>query len=82
VGPFAQHLMGRLFHRAALREGLSAEETHRYTEAGRLGRRFCERLMPWIGERKLEPMLDALRYAYRLGAEAKLTHLATAASRA
>jgi hypothetical protein len=38
--------------------------------------------MPFVLERKLEPLLDALRYAYRLGAEAKLTHLAAAPSRA
>jgi hypothetical protein len=82
VGAFAQYLIGRLFHTATLPAGLSQEESRRYQEAGRLGLRFCERLMPWVHERKLEPMLDALRYVYRLGAEAKLTHLATAPSRA
>lgn len=81
VGGFGRYLMERLF-RAGLRDGLSAEETRRYQEAGRLGARFCERLMPLVHERKLEPLLDALRYAYRLGAEAKLSHLASAPSRA
>jgi hypothetical protein len=81
VGGFAKELMARLFDRAGLRSGLSPEESRRYQEAGRLGQRFCGRLLPLVNERKLEPLLDALRYAYRLGAEAKLTHLATAAAR-
>ena len=81
VGEFARHMIG-LFQRAGLRAGLSAEESRRYAEAGRLGQRFCERLLPLVNQRKLEPLLDSLRYAYRLGAEAKLTHLAVAGSRA
>jgi hypothetical protein len=76
VGDFAKHMLG-LIQRAGLRPGLSPEESRRYTEAGRLGQRFCERLLPLVIERKLEPLLDSLRYAYRLGAEAKLCHLAT-----
>lgn len=77
VGAFAGELFGWLFKDARLRGDLSPDEVRRYQEAGRLGMRFCARLLPWVRERKLEPVLDALRYAYRLGAEAKLQHLAT-----
>ena len=44
--------------------------------ANRLARNYCARLLPHVAERRLDKLLSALRYSYRLGAEAKLRHLA------
>jgi hypothetical protein len=76
VGAWAEELLGRLFERVSYRARLSAEERWRYEEANRLSRNFCTRLMGHVTGRRLERLLSELRYAYRLGAEAKLRHLA------
>jgi hypothetical protein len=39
---------------------------------------FTARLLAHVVARRLDRLLEALRYAYRLGAEAKLQHLARA----
>lgn len=75
----AAGLIGRLFDRATLREGLSAAERWRYTESSRLARRYCSRLLPMVKAHSLEKLLAELRHAYRLGAEAKLQYFARAA---
>ena len=66
----------RLFDAVALREQLSPDESRRYREASRLAKAYCKRLLPMIAARRLEKLLAELRYAYRLGAEAKLDYLA------
>jgi hypothetical protein len=76
-GRWALRLHQGLFDGGELRTGLSADECRRYGEANRLGRAFCARLLPFCASRRLEPLLHALRYAYRLGAEAKLQHFAS-----
>jgi len=75
-GRFAALLHSSLFDDTELRPGLSAMEARRYGEANRLARAFCARLLPWCASRQLEPLLQALRYAYRLGATAKFQHFA------
>jgi hypothetical protein len=76
VGVWAEELRGRLFDRVSYRERLSEAERWRYEEANRLSRNFCSRLMGHVAGRRLERLLSDLRYAYRLGAEAKLRHFA------
>ncbi|PTL82566.1 hypothetical protein [Vitiosangium sp. GDMCC 1.1324] len=76
VGAWAGELRRRLFDRVSYREQLSGEERWRYEEANRLSRNFCSRLMGHVTARRLERLLSELRYAYRLGAEAKLRHFA------
>ena len=61
------------------RPGLAPEERARYVEANRLAALFTARLLAHVVARRLDRLLEALRYAYRLGAEAKLQHLARAA---
>ncbi|HMK74314.1 MAG TPA: hypothetical protein VK454_13295, partial [Myxococcaceae bacterium] len=75
-GAFARALHGRLFDEVRFRSGLSVDERWRYGEANRLARSFCARLLPLCAARRLEPLLQALRHAYRLGATAKLDHFA------
>jgi hypothetical protein len=75
-GRWAALLHTSLFDEGELREGLSAAEARRYGEANRLARAFCARLLPFCASRRLEPILQALRYAYRLGATAKFQHFA------
>jgi hypothetical protein len=75
-GRFADFLHIHLFDEPELRPGLSVAEQRRYGEANRLARAFCARLLPFCAARRLEPLLAALRYAYRLGAMAKLQHFA------
>jgi hypothetical protein len=75
-GSWARALHGRLFDDVDFRPGLSAAERRRYEEANRLARAFCARLLPLCLGRRLEHLLRALRYAYRLGATAKLEHFA------
>ena len=58
---------------------LAPEERWRYEEANRLGRSYCRRLMGHVTARRLESLLRELRYAYRLGAEAKLDYFACGA---
>lgn len=72
----APSLFRRLFDEASLRPELSDAEVWRYREASRLARGYCRRLLPMIAARRLEKLLAELRYAYRLGAEAKLDYLA------
>lgn len=74
VEAWAEELLGRLFDRVSYRERLSEAERWRYEEANRLSRNFCSRLMGHVTGRRLERLLTDLRYAYRLGAEAKLRH--------
>ncbi|WP_208718765.1 hypothetical protein [Corallococcus sicarius] len=73
---WARELLARLFDRVAYQPRLSREERWRYEEANRVSRRFCERLMGHVAERRLDRLLGDVRYAYRLGAEAKLRHFA------
>ena len=73
---WARELLGRLFERVSYRARLSEAERWRYQEANRLSRNFCSRLMGHVVGRRLERLLGELRYAYRLGAEAKLRHFA------
>ena len=77
-GRFAVLLHRSLFDEAEFRPGLSSAERRRYGEANHLARAFCARLLPLCAARRLEPLLQALRYAYRLGAMAKLQHFAGA----
>ncbi len=76
VGAWAEELLRRLFDRVSYRAKLSEAERWRYEEANRLSRNFCGRLMGHVTGRRLERLLTDLRYAYRLGAEAKLRHFA------
>ncbi|WNG28489.1 hypothetical protein F0U62_34175 [Cystobacter fuscus] len=76
VRAWAEELRWRLFDRVSYRARLSEEERWRYQEANRLSRNFCSRLMGHVTSRRLERLLSDLRYAYRLGAEAKLRHFA------
>jgi hypothetical protein len=71
---WAGELLHRLFERVSYRARLSTQERWRYEEANRLSRNFCSRLRGHVAGRRLERLLSELRYAYRLGAEAKLRH--------
>lgn len=77
---WARELMHRLFDAVTYRPALSGDERWRYQEANRLSRNYCARLLPHVAARRLDRLLSALRYSYRLGAEAKLQHLALVAS--
>jgi hypothetical protein len=74
VKAWADELLARLFQRVSYRPGLTARERWRYEEANRLSHQFCQRLMGHVAGRRLDRLLSDLRYAYRLGAEAKLRH--------
>jgi hypothetical protein len=74
-GRHARGVFGRLFDETTLRPELSEAETWRYRQASRLARAYCKRLLPIITGRRLDRLLTELRYAYRLGAEAKLDYL-------
>ncbi len=74
----SQELHARLFRDVSYRSGLSLEERGRYVEANRIAALFTARLLAHVMARRLDRLLEALRYAYRLGAEAKLQHLARA----
>ncbi|MBU8897631.1 hypothetical protein DRW03_23445 [Corallococcus sp. H22C18031201] len=76
VQAWAGELRSRLFDRVSYPPRLSSQERWRYEEANRLSRRFCSRLMGHVIGRRLDRLLGDLRYAYRLGAEAKLRHFA------
>ena len=78
VKAWADELLARLFERVSYRPRLSAQERWRYEEANRLSYTFCQRLMGHVAGRRLDRLLSDLRYAYRLGAEAKLRHFAQA----
>jgi len=72
---FAAELLERLFERVSYRAHLGPEERWRYEHANRLSRGFCRRLLRHVAGGGMERFLSELRYAYRLGAEAKLQHL-------
>jgi len=78
-GGSARELHARLFRDVSYRPGLAPDEQARYAEANRLAALFTARLLAHVASRRLDRLLEALRYAYRLGAEAKLHHLARAA---
>jgi hypothetical protein len=79
TGPAARALHAQLFDAVSYHTHLEPAERWRYREANRLGRAFSSRLLVHCAARRLDRLLEALRYAYRLGAEAKLQHLARAA---
>lgn len=72
----ARLLLSRLFDDIRYRSHLGATEQRRYREANRLARGYCERLLPLVRRRHRDRLVGELRYAYRLGASAKLRHLA------
>jgi hypothetical protein len=76
VGAWGQELLRRLFDDVRYRPHLTGEERWRYEEANRLSRTYCRRLLRHGAARRLDALLSELRYSYRLGAEAKLRHLA------
>jgi hypothetical protein len=78
VGRRAGTLVGRLFERVQLRKNLSVAERWRYTEANRLAKSYCERLLPMVRSGRMDRLLSELRHGYRLGAEAKLQYFAKA----
>lgn len=74
AGRWAASLVGRLFERVSLHAHLGAAERWRYTEANRLAKTYCQRLLPLVHAGRLDRLLSELRHAYRLGAEAKLQY--------
>jgi hypothetical protein len=74
AGRWAGTLVGRLFEQMTLRPNLSEPERWRYTEANRLAKSYCERLLPMVRSGRMDRLLSELRHAYRLGAEAKLNY--------
>lgn len=76
---WATELHRRLFDSVTFHSELTSAEALRYAEANRLSRAYCSRLIPHVSSRRLDRLLADLRYAYRLGADAKLRHLANAA---
>jgi hypothetical protein len=73
---FAAELFERLFQRVSYQPHLEAGERWRYEQANRLSSRFCRRLLRHVAADRMDRFLADLRYAYRLGADAKLLHLA------
>jgi hypothetical protein len=78
VGRHAGSLVGRLFDQMSLRPNLTEPERWRYTEANRLAKTYCERLLPLVRSMRMDKLLTELRQSYRLGAEAKLQYFARA----
>ncbi len=76
---WARELHRRLFDSIAFHSELTDDEARRYAEANRLSRAYCSRLIPHVSSRRMDRLLADLRYSYRLGADAKLRHLAKAA---
>ncbi len=76
---WARELHRRLFDCVTFHSTLTDEEARRYAEANRLSRAYCSRLIPHVSSRRMDRLLADLRYSYRLGADAKLRHLANAA---
>lgn len=69
----AAGLWQRLFIDATLRDGLTAEETHRYRTAGTLGGAYARRLLGrYVLPGDLGGLLTDLRETYRLTDDAKL----------
>jgi len=75
---WARELHRRLFDRVTFHAELTPDEVRRYAEANRLSRAYCSRLIPHVSSRRMDRLLADLRYSYRLGADAKLRHLANA----
>lgn len=73
---FAAEVVERLFDRVTFRATLSPEQRWRYREANRLSRNYCLRLLRHVATQRVDRLLSDLRYSYRLGAAAKLQHLA------
>lgn len=73
---WAEEIHRRLFDDVSFHPSLSGEEKWRYQEANRLSRSYCARLLPQVASRRMDRFLAELRFSYRLGAEAKLRHLA------
>lgn len=73
---WAEQLFRRLFEYVSYLPTLAAHERWRYEEANRLSRNYCRRLFRHIATSRMDRFLGDLRYAYRLGADAKLRHLA------
>jgi hypothetical protein len=76
---WARELHRRLFDSVTFHPELTDAEARRYAEANRLSRAYCWRLIPHVSARRMDRLLSDLRYSYRLGADAKLRHLAKAA---
>lgn len=79
VGSWAQTLSTRLFDEVSYRPQLSPAELHRYQEANRLAKRYCQRLVKMVRAGRRESLLAELRHGYRLGADAKLQYFGRAA---
>jgi hypothetical protein len=78
-GPtWADNLRRRLFEKVSFLPTLGKEERWRYQEANRLSGTYCRRLLRHVARDRMDRFLSDLRYSYRLGAGAKLRHLATA----
>ncbi len=73
---WAEHLIRRLFKWVSFLPTLRADERWRYEEANRLSKNYCARLVRHVARDRMDRFLSDLRYSYRLGAEAKLRHLA------
>jgi hypothetical protein len=73
---WAGELHRRLFDQVRFRGDLEDAERQRYERANRLARNYCSRLVPFALGQRLDRLLTELRYAYRLGAAAKLDYLA------
>lgn len=78
VGRWAGTLVGRLFEQVQFRPQLSEPERWRYSEANRLAKSYCERLLPMVRSGRMDRLLAELRHGYRLGAEAKLQYFGRA----
>jgi hypothetical protein len=72
---WADELHRRLFDRVSYHSTLLPDERNRYVEANRLSAHYCRKLLPHVVSRRMDRFLSALRYCYRLGAEAKVRHL-------
>ena len=75
-GRWAEEIHRRLFDDVSFHPALSGEEMWRYQEANRLSRSYCARLLPQVASKRMDRFLAELRFSYRLGADAKLRHLA------
>ena len=75
----ARALHGQLFGAVRFAPQWGEHERLRYEEANRLAKSYCGRLLSMIAERRMDRLLTELRHTYRMGAEAKLNRLASAA---
>jgi hypothetical protein len=79
AGGWAKELHARLFQRVSYSPKLSEDEAWRYREANRISSAYCLRLIPHVEERRMDKLLADLRYTYRLGSHAKMSHLSKVA---